>query len=411
MKRTLITSGILLMGLPCTAFADIVQADDVIIGTPFAATLLCVGPGCVDGEAKNGTFDGTIRLKANNTQIEFVDTSSTGFPDRGWTIRANETTGSNGEGEAFFITDASGGTNPLYIEGDSVDNALFIADTGRIGLGTSIPAASLHIVDQSGSEASIRLEENTGAPYTWDLRGNNAGFYIYDNVALEIPFQIRPGASTSSLEVASNSNVGVGTPNPFTALHVFRHDGTAGVRVENSTASSFAVREMFHMSNRGGSYFTLANTQTKNEWYFVHEHNPQGRFMINHSDGGLQMSLTKDGNLSVLGTISAGGQQLDVPDYVFGEDYALRPLSDVQAFIEDNSHLPEVPSAAEIEANGLDMTQMQMTLLKKVEELTLYTLEQQALIETQKDALAAQADRFAEQEARLAALEALLQAR
>ena len=74
---------------------------------------------------------------------------------------------------------------------------------------------------------------------------------------------------------------------------------------------------------------------------------------------------------------------MNVPDYVFADDYALRPLADVQAFIDANSHLPDVPSEADIKANGVDMTQMQMVLLKKVEELTLYTLEQDRIIAAQ----------------------------
>ena len=56
----------------------------------------------------------------------------------------------------------------------------------------------------------------------------------------------------------------------------------------------------------------------------------------------------------------------------------MRPLSEVASFIDAHSHLPDVPSAAQIADTGLDMTAMQMALLKKVEELTLYTLEQEA---------------------------------
>ena len=70
--------------------------------------------------------------------------------------------------------------------------------------------------------------------------------------------------------------------------------------------------------------------------------------------------------------------QLNVPDYVFAHDYNLRSLAEVAAFIGTNSHLPDVPSEADIKANGVDMVQMQMILLKKVEELTLYALKQDA---------------------------------
>ena len=71
--------------------------------------------------------------------------------------------------------------------------------------------------------------------------------------------------------------------------------------------------------------------------------------------------------------VSAGG----APDYVFQENYYLRPLSEVSLFIDHNSHLPEVPPAVEMESNGIYLSEMNMLLLKKVEELTLYLIEQE----------------------------------
>lgn len=71
----------------------------------------------------------------------------------------------------------------------------------------------------------------------------------------------------------------------------------------------------------------------------------------------------------------------DWPDYVFGQDHQLMSLSDLKAYIDENSHLPEVPSAQDVEVNGVNVVEMQKVLLKKIEELTLYTVEQQRLIE------------------------------
>ena len=75
-------------------------------------------------------------------------------------------------------------------------------------------------------------------------------------------------------------------------------------------------------------------------------------------------------------------------DYVFAEDYELKPLSEVEAFIDANNHLPDVPSETEIFENGVNLGQMDETLLRKIEELTLYVIElkkesdsQQQLIE------------------------------
>ena len=63
------------------------------------------------------------------------------------------------------------------------------------------------------------------------------------------------------------------------------------------------------------------------------------------------------------------------PDYVFASDYNLRSLDEVEAYINENSHLPEIPSAAEFEENGITLGKMSFDLLKKVEELTLYMIE------------------------------------
>lgn len=64
------------------------------------------------------------------------------------------------------------------------------------------------------------------------------------------------------------------------------------------------------------------------------------------------------------------------PDYVFNSSYRLRPLSEVEQYIKQYGHLPEVPTADEVEKNGLDVGDNQATLLKKIEELTMYVIEQ-----------------------------------
>jgi hypothetical protein len=69
-------------------------------------------------------------------------------------------------------------------------------------------------------------------------------------------------------------------------------------------------------------------------------------------------------------------------DYVFGDKYALPSLKDVSSYIKANKHLPGVPAAQEVEKNGVDMVEMDAILLKKVEELTLYILEQNKRIES-----------------------------
>jgi hypothetical protein len=63
-------------------------------------------------------------------------------------------------------------------------------------------------------------------------------------------------------------------------------------------------------------------------------------------------------------------------DFVFDKNYRLRPLSEVETYIKANNHLPEIPSTADVNKNGIDLAETQALLLQKVEELTLYVIEQ-----------------------------------
>lgn len=75
------------------------------------------------------------------------------------------------------------------------------------------------------------------------------------------------------------------------------------------------------------------------------------------------------------GSFIDDGTTLNVPDYVFEPGYKMLSLDELGEFVQREKHLPNVPKAAEIKATGLDLSQFQMRLLEKVEELTLYTLE------------------------------------
>ncbi len=99
-------------------------------------------------------------------------------------------------------------------------------------------------------------------------------------------------------------------------------------------------------------------------------------------------TATPDAKLTVNGTIHAKEVLIDLngplADYVFEPDYALPALSDVKQYIQENKHLPNVPSAAQVEQSGLSVGEMQNLLLQKIEELTLYTIELKEEIERLK---------------------------
>ena len=68
-------------------------------------------------------------------------------------------------------------------------------------------------------------------------------------------------------------------------------------------------------------------------------------------------------------------------DYVFNKNYKLMPLNKVADYVKENKHLPDVPSAADVKKEGIDLGSMDAKLLKKIEELTLYVIQQQKQID------------------------------
>jgi len=104
-------------------------------------------------------------------------------------------------------------------------------------------------------------------------------------------------------------------------------------------------------------------------------------------------TLFPQSELDVRGKIIANEVEIKVlpkggADFVFKPEYNLRPLLEVEAFVKENQHLPDIPSEKEMIENGLNINDMQIKLLQKVEELTLYVIEQEkkynALIEENK---------------------------
>ncbi len=193
----------------------------------------CVGLDCVNNESFG--FD-TIRLKENNTRIKFEDTSTgTGFPTTDWQLTANDS--ASGGANKFSIEDVTAATVPFTVTGSAPTNSIFVDSTGRLGLRTSTPVLDVHV--NTSNTPAMRLEQNNSGGFTaqtWDVAGNEANFFVRDVTGgSRLPFRIRPGAPTSSIDINASGNVGIGTASPANKLHVSgvrRHDEAAGPGVE-----------------------------------------------------------------------------------------------------------------------------------------------------------------------------------
>jgi hypothetical protein len=103
---------------------------------------------------------------------------------------------------------------------------------------------------------------------------------------------------------------------------------------------------------------------------------------------------TKGYKLAIAGNMIAESVKVQLQgswaDYVFDEGYKLPKLNDIESFVKEHKHLPEIPSAAQVKSEGIDLGQMNEKLLKKIEELTLHLIEQNKIIETYGKRLAVQ---------------------
>jgi hypothetical protein len=379
-----------------TAEDFVINDDLIVIGSA------CIGFDCVNGEVFS--FD-TIRLKENNLRIKFDDTStSTGFPSRDWQLTANDS--ASGGANKFSIDDVTGGLVPFTVTAGAPSNSLFVASTGRVGIRTSSPILDLHIANSN--TPGIRLEQTSAGGFTaqtWDIAGNEANFFVRDVTGgSRLPLRIRPGAPTSSIDVNASGDVGIGTASPAGSLHITRNGDSTGANsaklvfqdstnTVNDVIGFFAFRKGTSTDNVAVVTALSRGTGNEADLLFGTAGNtgPASTRMIIEDDGDVGIGIVNPvsrlhvdgGDIRVSGgSFIDDGTTLNVPDYVFEPSYDLMPLDELARFIAERKHLPRVPNVDEVKANGLNVSQFQMKLLEKIEELTLYTLTQQKTIET-----------------------------
>jgi len=204
---------------------------------------------------------------------------------------------------------------------DAFGNGYF---SGKVGIGTTLPQSTIHIrntADGSGVFSGIRMEPASST----DGIHNIIGFRCQG---------LRLGGG-------QNSN--------FTRSEILLQDrGISFGTNPSATAGSLMTERMVILSN--------------------------GNIGIGTT------TIPSGYKLAVKGKILTEGVKVSVnstdwSDFVFADSYTLRPLEEVETFIKENKHLPEVPSAEQVGEQGIDLAKMDAVLLQKIEELTLYIID------------------------------------
>jgi hypothetical protein len=230
---------------------------------------------------------------------------------------------------------------------------------GNVGIGlSSAPASKLHlnITGSSTTTPQYGLLVNTNSFFTGDNANNSYFIKTIDAGSNFVPFIVK-----------GNGSVGIRTDAPGSVLEV------------NITGAESVPQ--YGLLVKSNSFFTSSNAANS---YFIKAIDAGSGFVPFVVKGNGQVGIGTENigsfQLAVEGKIGAREIQVTVqnpfPDYVFGSNYKLRSLSSLEQYINQNKHLPGVPSADEVEKNGgVELGKLNTKLLEKVEELTLYMIE------------------------------------
>ena len=188
----------------------------------------------------------------------------------------------------------------------------------------------------------------------------------------------------------ANGRVGIGKMIPNCLLHLKDTDEPTLLMIEgdgsNHAKIIFAANETMKWNiglNENSGIFDVWDVEENTRPLKIFDHAVTDTLVLREGKVGIG-TIDPSNRLTVNGTVRAKKLRIteSIPaDFVFEEDYNLRPLEEVESFIKEKGHLPAIPSGKEVEANGIEVGDMNSRLLQKIEELTLYIIDQNKRIE------------------------------
>lgn len=265
-------------------------------------------------------------------------------------------------------------------------NNIYSNNTGNVGIGSLTPNQKLHVTGNIVGEAvnntssvSLRL---------WGGTNNSASIQFYNNItapqfAGSFGFSGLANSTWISGTATSLNTDGMGIDNssPLTKLHIlggqdagFGSTSNGYIMNGSSIGANLVIDNNEILSRNNGR---KADLFLQNDSGYV--------ILCGNEQGGVGIGVIAGSSIPAGYLLAVDGKILseevkvqlsqDWPDYVFDKKYSLLPLNDLKKYITANKHLPNIPAAADVKKNGIELGDMQKRMMEKIEELTLYILE------------------------------------
>lgn len=261
---------------------------------------------------------------------------------------------------------------------DGSGSNIFNTNTGNVGIGTNNPYTRLTIETPYNTSGWYHIGRNgTDSIVVGEgIGGVSAAIGTSTNHALR--FTAGPGSGKVSIYPSGDVVIGDNNVGSVGRLTVKTTNNADGISHIGDGGNILKTR-------MGGTSAGIGTFSPTNMRIFS---GGLSRILISEATGNVGIGTDNPTyKLSVLGNIRCTEAVVETgwADYVFEKNYQLPSLNDVEKFILQNKHLPNIPSAAEIEKNGLHLGDTQKRMMEKIEELTLYIIQQQKEIDALKE--------------------------
>ena len=410
------------------------QEISTIYNTPPSGSQLCTSIFCDGDKVGIGTTSPSAKLEVvgpsnnpsivlgNENQIAFkradgLSVYGIGHYQGEFTIGRSTNLGANA---GTSINIATGGSYTRFSHG--ANEMMRITSVGNVGIGIANPQARLNV--QGGLQVGLNSDDYYSQLGANGLIFNRPGTSYIDFKDNSNSLSFRQGSSYNTvMHLSSSRNVGIGTINPSEKLEI--NDGnTTSIKLGTTDSAGnyeLKITAKHDYSNKFSfNYGGVALMQEKviadvggngisnSKLYFSNYYGIGfGTHTTNvNSKNDIDFYISGSGDANGSGNIGIGttaiptGYKLAVagkviteevkvklqsswPDYVFKKDYNLLSVEEVEEYIKKYGHLPKMPSAKEVEKEGFELGEMNKKLLEKIEELTLYTINQEKKIGNQ----------------------------